>query len=255
MIYSAVNLIDQYTLSSVSTEDPLYVKEFLYDNRPSRPFRFMAKASQSIVIDMSIATRATIAALFNHNLTSAVTAKIQANATNAWGGPTFTQDLTWREIDLYSTFDRSLRWWRFSIDDPSNVVFPEVGLSWLGIWQKFPQVRITPGRVDSPQFFQTEQVTTYGQDWDVYLSDTQAFDLNLTNFINPATVDDLHTFLRSINGSAGRFLIVPDERQPHVFLVKVVGNPTSNRMVYGSLGELRGWSMKLKVLTRGILLL
>jgi len=37
--------------------------------------------------------------------------------------------------------------------------------------------------------------------------------------------------------------------------VKVMGNPTSNRQVYGPSGELWGWSIKLKVLTRGIILL
>ncbi len=255
MIYSTTNLIDQYTLSSVSTEDPLYVKEFLYDNRPSRPFRFAAKTSQSIVIDMTIGTRATIAALFNHNLTSGATARIEANGANAWGAPTYHEHFAWRDIDLYSKIDATQRWWRFFIDDPSNAAFPEIGVAWLGIWQKFPNVRISPGRTDSPEFYQTEQVTTYGQDWDVHLSDTQIFELALTNVINPADVDDFHTFLRSIGGSAGRFLIVPDEKQPHVFLVKVVGSPTSNRLVYGSLGELRSWSIKLKVLTRGIILL
>jgi hypothetical protein len=255
VIYSHINLIDIYTLSSVSTEDALYVKEFLYDNRPSRPFRFTAKSSQSMVIDLSSAKAATLACLFNHNLSSGVTARIQGHASNAWGSPTFDEALTWRALDLYHRFNQSFRWWRFSIDDPSNSSFPEIGLAWLGEWHKFPNVHITPGRTDSPEFFQVEQVTQYGQDWDVYLSDTQAFELGLSNFIDPSMVDDLHAFLRNIGGSSGRFVFIPDESQPHVFLVKVVGNPSSQRVIYGASGELRNWSMKLKVLTRGITLL
>ena len=255
MIYSTENLIDTYTLSSVSTEDPLYVKEYLYDNRPSRPFRFTAKSSQWIIIDLSSAKPVTLACLFNHNLTAGATARIQAHASNSWTSPAFNEALTWRALDLYHRFTQSFRWWSFAIDDPGNVAFPEIGCAWLGNWARFQNVRVNPGRSDSPSFFQVEQVMQYGQDWDVYLSDTQTFDLSLTNYINPATVDDFHTFLRSIEGSSGRFVFIPDENQPHVFLVKVVGNPSSSRQVYSSSGELRAWTLKLKVLTRGITLL
>ena len=256
MIYSTTNLIDIYTLSAVSTEDPLYVKEFLYDNRPSRPFRFQSKTNQSILVDLSIATRVTLAAIFNHTLTAAATARIQANSSNAWGGGLpYNWQMSWREHDQALRFSQNERWWRFLISDPANLAMPEIGVAWLGTWAKFNKVRITPGRSDSPEIFQVEQVTTYGQDWSTYLSTGQSFELALTNQIDPATIDELQTFLEGIQGAAGRFVFIPDEKLPHVYLVKVVGNPTSKRTAYGTAGELRNWTMKLKVLTRGITLL
>jgi hypothetical protein len=255
MIYSTDNLLSVYSLSSVTTEDSLYVKDYLYDNRPSRPFRFTSKSAQRIVIDLSSAKPVTIAALFNHNLTAAATVKIQANTSNSWTSPAFTQTLSWRNLDLYALLSQTYRWWSFYVDDPTNTLMPEIGLAWLGTWSKFPNARVNPGRVDSPEFFQVEQVTSYGQDWTAYLSDSQTFELGLTNLISPSAVDDIHAFLRAIYGAAGRFVFIPDETQPHVYFVRVLGNPSSNRITYSASGELRGWSIKLKALTHGIVLI
>ncbi|GAG77384.1 unnamed protein product, partial [marine sediment metagenome] len=43
-IYVTPNLLDVDSLESISApgEDPVYVKENLYNNRPSKPFRFTA---------------------------------------------------------------------------------------------------------------------------------------------------------------------------------------------------------------------
>ncbi len=255
MIYSTENLLSVFTMASVTTEDPLYVKEYLYDNRPSRPFRFTSKSAQRIVIDLSSAKPATLAALFNHNLTPGATVLIQANTSNAWTTPAFSQPFSWRNLDQYALLAQTFRWWSFYVDDPSNTLMPEIGVAWLGNWSKFPNARVNPGRVDSPEFFQVEQVTSYGQDWTVYLSDSQVFELGLTNLISPSAVDDIHIFLRAIYGAAGRFVFIPDEAQPHVYFVRVMGNPSSNRITYSSSGELRGWTIKLKVLTHGIALI
>jgi hypothetical protein len=256
MRYSYVNFINSSTLISTSTEDALYLKEYLYDNRPSRPFRFTSKTAQNILIDLSATRRVSLACLFNHNLTPAAEIRLQANGSNAWGAPALNLRLNWRELDLYRRLNSQNRWLRYTIDDPTNIAFPEIGLAWLGEWNKLPGVRVSPGRSDSPNFITTEQETAFGQDWDIYLSEAQKFELSLTELFDPATLSAFHAFLRAIQGSAGRFVFIPDDREPHVYFVKVAGSPTSQRMIYGpGSKELKSWSLSLKVLTRGISLL
>jgi hypothetical protein len=254
-IYSTTNLITAATLHSVSTENTIYVKENLYDLRPSKPFYFTAKAAQWVKLNFAAgAQRATLACVFNHNFTNAADCHIQANAADAWGAPTFDQHLNWRDLDFYGLFDQTFAWWRLLLSDAANPYNPRIGEFFLGQWARFANAHVQPGREDGPTFFASEQQTTYGQDWDVYLSEGQIFKIRLKNINNPATIDDLHTFLRAISGPAGRFVFIPDDAQPHVYYCKVVGSPSATRLVYGE-HELREWTMDIKVLTRGITIL
>jgi len=251
-LYSATNLITVITLDSVLTEDPVYVKEYLYDDRPSRPFRFLAKAAQWIKIDLGAPTLVTLAAFFNHNITAGVV-RIQSYS-DAWTTMVYNGLFTWRANDMYHLLSDSNRWWRFYVNAPANPLMPQVGDAWLGTWSKFTTAHLQPGRDDGVQFFTDEQTTPYGQDWDAYLSESKRFGIRFMNLQDPANVDALEAFLSSIGGPAGRFVIIPDHTKPHVYMVKVVGSPSAHRHIYGS-KELREWTLELKVLTRGITLL
>lgn len=242
------------TLDSVSTENTIYVKENLYDFRPSKPFYFTAKAAQWVKLFFAAGVqRATLACVFNHNFTNASDCHITGNNTGIWPG-TDVGHINYRQLDEYLLFDQTYSYWWLTLTDAGNSYNPRIGEFFLGQWARFAHAHVQPGREDGPTFFASEQQTTYGQDWDVYLSEGQTFKIKLKNINDPAVIDDLHTFLRAISGPAGRFVFIPDDAQPHVYYCKVVGSPPATRLVYGE-HELREWSMDFKVLTRGITVL
>ena len=60
-------------------------------------------------------------AIVEHNLTSGATIKIQGNATDAWGGPTIDETVTWRkDIIVHYFTSTALRFWRIIISDAAN---------------------------------------------------------------------------------------------------------------------------------------
>jgi hypothetical protein len=255
-LYSTVNLINFDTLSSVSTEDPLYVKENLYNLRPSKPFYFMAKAAQWVKVDLLAPALVEVCAIFNHNFTATPTLAVQAYS-DAWTTSIYNVPLLYRQFDLYRKINKTAQWWKVEVSD-AGAVFPRIGELWLGTLSSFANAHVQPGRDDGVEFFASEQQTAYGQDWDAYLSESKRLKISFVNLNDPANTDDIETFLSSIRGPEGRFLLIPDHKMPHVFLVKVVGSPSAHRSVYGNKPgekELRSWALDLKVLSRGITLL
>jgi len=261
LYYSAVNLIDYDTLHAVSTEDTLYVKENLYNLRPSLPFYFTAKTNQYITVNLLAPKRVQFCGIFNHNFISPTLnlhiPDPDAHPVNSVTGPWLhTIPLTYRANDLYGQFDHTHQWWNLNLDDNSNPNFPRIGELWLGSLSHFTQAYLQPGREDGAEFFASEQQTPYGQDWDVYLSESKRLKISFVNLNNPDNVDEIEAFLSLIRGPEGRFVLIPDHRRPHIYLVKVIGSPTARRDLYSSGNiELRSWSLDLKVLSRGITLL
>jgi hypothetical protein len=257
LLYSTVNLVDVDTLSSVSTEDPLYVKENLYNLRPSKPFYFQVKAAQWVKIDLLGSSLVQVCGIFNHNFTSTASLVFKGYS-DAWTTAIYNRSLMYRQYDLYRKLNQSARWWKVEVSDAANSAYPRIGELWLGTLSKFNNAHVQPGRDDGVEFFASEQQTTYGQDWDVYLSESKRLKINFLNINDPNNTDDIETFLSAVRGPEGRFLLIPDNKMPHVFLVKVVGSPAAHRLVYGNKAgekELRSWSLDLKVLSRGITLL
>jgi hypothetical protein len=253
-LYSAVNLLTDSTLNDTSTEDAIYIDDYLYDSRPSRPFYFTAKAAQWVRVDFGGAQALTLAACFNHNFTSGGATLTLKHFSDAWITEDFNLPFTWREHDFYSLLNSSARYWSFNVSDGANPEFPRIGDLWLGAWSRFTGAHVQPVREDAPEVFAVEQITPYGQDWDAYLSTSKRFRISIVNINNPAVVDQFETFIDAIGGPAGRWVFIPDSTKPHVYLVKIVGNPFAIRPIYGT-KELREWSFELKVLTRGITLL
>jgi hypothetical protein len=257
LYYSAVNLINVDTLFDVSTEDTLYVKENLYGLRPSKPFYFTVKAAQWVKIDLLSPLLVNVCGIFNHNFTSSVTITV-VNYSDAWTTPVHTTGIKYRLYDIYRKINQTAQYWKLNVSDGTNSAFPRIGELWFGLLNKFPDAHLQPGRDDGVEFYASEQQTAYGQDWDVYLSESKRLKINFMNLNDPDNIDAFETFLSSIRGPEGRFLLIPDIKRPHVFLVKVVGSPAAHRIIYGSKPgdiELRSWSLDLKVLSRGITLL
>jgi hypothetical protein len=151
----------------------------------------------------------------------------------------------------------ALEFWRFYFNDPTNPNSIRVGDAWLGTWVSFESLgaRLKPGRDEGSHVFADEQVTTYGQDWDSYLSVGETFSIGFSTIQSPANRDMMDDFIEAVSGPAGRFVIVPNSDLPHVYMVKLAGNPSGRRLIAGGDHDLREWSVELKVLTRGLQLL
>lgn len=253
--YSKTNLLTAATLSDTSTENAIYIDDYLYDGRPSKPFYFTAKTSQWIKIDLGGAVFVDIFAIFNHNFLSAATLGIQGNAADAWGAPSFTAAPAWRKDNFYHRPRVTYEWWRFLISDAGNPYYPRVGELWLSSsLSTFANAHAQPGRQDGLGIEAIETPTIYGQDWDVFLSSAEDFTYSIYNLSDPDNIDDLQTFIEDIKGPEGRFLFIPDPGKPHVYLAKLTGSPQATRLVTGE-KSLRAWNITIKALTKGITLL
>jgi hypothetical protein len=252
--YSATNLLTAATLASVSTENAIYPKENLYDDRPSKPFYWTSKLAQEIIINLGAITLVELIAIFNHTLLQAATVTAEANNAGFPGAPLWSQNFTWREYDMYMRPLQSYQFWRVYINDATNPLVPRIGELWMGDLSQFTQAHVQPGREDGKTFHADEKQTGYGQDWDVYFSEQKEFKLQIKHINDPAVVDEIEIFLTSIAGPAGRFVLIPDLTKPHVYFVKVVGSPSAKRPIYGE-HELREWALTLREMTRGITLL
>lgn len=252
--FSATNFLTAATLASVSTENTIYPKENLYDDRPSKPFYWTSKLAQNIIINLGAVSLVELIAIFNHTLLQAATITAEANNAGFPGAPLWSQNFTWREYDMYIRPLQSYQFWRIYINDAGNPIIPRIGELWLGDLDEFSQAFVQPGREDGKTFHTDEKQTVYGQDWDVYFSEQKEFKLQIKHLNDPAVVDEIEVFLTAVYGAAGRVVFIPDTRYPHVFFVKVVGSPTAKRPIYGE-HELREWNLTFRELTRGITLL
>jgi len=254
--YITPNLLDADSLDSVSSEDAVYVAEHLYNNRPSKPFRFTAKVDQYIRLYWAVAQRITHVSIFNHDVTATPDVfQIQAADLEGNLGAVYNQDLTWQEYSLYEHLDQTYKWWQIFIDDPGHTTFPQIGELYFGQHAEFANGYVQPDWKQNLDFSIADEETFFGQSWKYYLSDRKEFNIKIQNLNDPATIDDLETFFRSIGGPAGRFVFIPHDDYPYCFLVEIVNKKLPNLQIVRGTNDLNEWTMTLKTLTRGIRLL
>ena len=178
----------------------------IYHYWKSKKYRTTGDAAEWIKIDMGSATDVDLFALVGHNLTSAATVKIQANATDAWGAPTVDVTVTYHaDILIYIwAATQSYRWWRISLVDAANPAgYIEVGHAFLGaVWE--------PSRSFSGfTLIPSDPSVISESDDGAEMADvkTQYVDMGLA-FRN-VTIEDWETLRKAI-GLTSRFYIVPD---------------------------------------------
>jgi len=289
LLYVLENFITDDTPITYLTEDPLYVVENLYNERPSLPYRTVTKLTPEwLCIDLGEDyedLNVNFVGLFNHNLTIApgllrlcggnaaacaacnCDTDLKIAPADDCGDGCGTQPIanfrnTWSKIDN-GGFD--YRYWKLEITDTPEEDYYEIGELVLGEWQQFPRgvltgddswVRLSPGRADGSEFFMGKQRTHYGQDWSTYYSECERFDLTFTTQNDPCRVDDVHTFLKNVQKTGGRFVLIPDDTKPFCYYVIVENlRDYAERKIYGPTRELREWRLKLKTLTEGLVLL
>jgi len=118
----------------------------IVDSRLTRLFRTVAATTTAeIVFDAGAAIDVTSVVIDNHNISSGVTTlKLQGNATDAWGGPSVDETLTWSAgIIKKDITQETYRYWRIQIIDAGNTdTYIELGRVWIG--DQFDTTYISP---------------------------------------------------------------------------------------------------------------
>jgi hypothetical protein len=111
------------TTETVSSANADYPAANLANIWPSYVWRTSSLASPDYIKwDLGSAQSITCFVLWNHNITSGATIKIQANATDSWATPSVDQAITWTTDKLIYVFSaaQSYQWWRFICTDAAN---------------------------------------------------------------------------------------------------------------------------------------
>ena len=259
MRYVVTNLLNSTTLPADdatyrSSEDTIYQVEYLYNVRPSKPFRWTAKVGNWVKADFGSRQYVDFCGIFNHNFGSAATVQLHASGWN--GGWKLVKNFTYRKNDMFKNFGIHERWIRLSASDATNDNCLQMGELVLGSKQSLSDCHLQSPRSDGTQFFTNANVTHYGQDWDDYLSQNEHFSLTFKKLNNPDNVDAFQTFLQDVFENGNRFVLIPDVDRPHVYYCKIDKTEGfSSLEIIGDAKELREWTIEVKTLTRGITLL
>ena len=287
--YAIENLLamDGVELSS-SSQDPPYVRGKVFNSRPSYPFRFdgigvaPGDVPEWLCADLGSEERPNFTAIFNHNMTTLLNSTdlfyFQACILGCpptsgfcdWdlydlsGGAEFNLDLSGRirsdhknvcsgEFDMGSDY----RYYRWSVIDSLNTEnFIEWGEVFLGEIKEFVYGKLQPGRSDGPEFHEGTNITSYGQIWPNYLSESDSFQIEIVNHNDINQISELRTFVKEVKRNDGKFVFIPDDQVNLCYYVYMRNLQDFNQqIVRGMEKELYSWKMDLITLTEGIRLI
>lgn len=206
VLYATGNFITLATLDSVTNEDDVYLKEYLYDHRQAKPLRFTAKTGDEILINLGSSTPVTLIALMNHNLTDGATVTIDHNSINSF--PNAPQSITWHVINMFKRIAITDTWFKIAIADAANPEYPEIGELILTTWDAFPRAFKNPHEEDV-EYIINDAETPFGQRWRSYKSERVRFVVDFEG-IHDADVPLIKEFFDDLAGIFP-FVFIPDD--------------------------------------------
>jgi hypothetical protein len=109
----------------------------LFVNDRDEYWKSGATTSINLVIDMSSATNNTLFVLADHNLTSSATLTLEANATDSWGAPSYTNTISPITDPIVEYIDQTYRYFRIVVSDATNTDgFISIGKLYLGTYSE-----------------------------------------------------------------------------------------------------------------------
>jgi len=257
MIYNCLsNLLTVDTLDSVSTEHTVFVKENLYNQRQSKPFRWTAKVNNEIKIDLGgAAIPVTIIGLMNHNLTKNAIVTIRAAAADqgnlaAWqAGFAYEKVMTWNEISMFEALTQTFQWWHIEVDDAGNSVIPQIGEFVIGAHSQFTMNYRWPF-TEGEKGILTENVTKYKQRHRGNIAKHRVFRLNFDAVTDANLVSEVEAFFDAHNGDTP-FLFVPETTEANCWFVFCLNDFDAAR----NFEDLNAFTLDLEEQTRGVTLL
>lgn len=279
LIYVTENLVTLSTLCCVSSDGSEAWSEManLYNTIPSLPLRFDGKGvapnpvPEWVCVAFDAPQPVTFWANFNHNFTDLSAGGDELTFKGCvdpcedpgicdWDNPDEELDLSDRIISDFRNsckkINMTYQYYRQDIIDSLNDYNLEIGELVLGQWQQFtPDVHLQPGRPDSPVFYKGDQQTHYGQPWDNFYSGAHTFTLTFVDVQDPAVVDEIHVFLKTVQQSGGRFILVPDDNYPFCYYVRIKNLRDYATLRYHGEKDMKEWKIELETLPEGRMLL
>jgi len=226
------NVVSLASTITVSAPDAAYPSANLSDGNPARPCKFDA-TSGTIVFDFGAARRIDLAALIHHNLDAGLNVRIQANATDAWGGPSLNEPFTIPAIDedgfsVNPWFDLTgaagylvggYRYWRLAVIG-ANAANVAIGQLWLGGEKRQATHNF------SWEYTETDDHPLIEHRTDLLVSTmydlgTRARRLDVEIETSDAGIASLRAWIRAAAGRARPVLVVPDPALNDAWLVRV----------------------------------
>lgn len=268
----AVNVIYQLNSDQVAdsgsltvqsgTEDAAYPKANLYDSNPAKPAK-LTTTTGAWRWDFGVAQRIDLVALIHHNLTAGLEVRIQGNAADAWGAPTFNQVITipaylgdgypsnpWLDLTGLAAYSTGgFRYWRLVVVG-TNAAAIAIGEVWLGALKRSLTPNIDWGARQPFERKTVEHRTDFGV--------SNIYDLGVTirNMQGQLDTTDAQAALiqawwRDTRGRVRPFLLVPNGDVNDAWLVRWTKNqiePTLNNI------DRNVFQMEFEEVGRGLLL-
>jgi hypothetical protein len=121
---------------------------------------FRTGATFPFVIDLGSAQRITAFALLDHNLTSGGTLTLQANTSDSWGSPAYSQAVS-NNNPAYLYLDQTYRYWRVVPVDVSLSYF-QAGQLFLGTYLELSRINAAWGSVRGQNYILQKNISYTG---------------------------------------------------------------------------------------------
>ncbi len=243
------------------TEDADFPLVNVADRDPSLPGQFTTTTGR-IVFDFTNPQRVDVAAIIHHNLTAGLTnVKVQANATNSWGAPSFSATFTipayHRDgmpvnpfIDLTVQAGYSAGGWRYwsIVVADVNAAAVKLGEIWLGNLKRTLVRNIEWGAEESDEWPSVVHVTDFGVKT-VYPYGTKQRSLSGSMKTTDAGLAALLDFHRDSFGQARGVLIVPDPEVNDALLARITTPRIAFKRLFLDLNEV---GLSVEELSRGL---
>lgn len=149
---------------SCNSENVNFPLSNLKNTKTTKFFRSLSDTGLRIVVNQE-ALKADWFFLLNHNLTAGATIKLEANTSDAWASPAFSETVTWKSGTISHNFtEQTYSFWSVYIDDPSNPnEFIQIGLTSLGKALSMPgfDPAVKVSYVDTTNRTRTQSLTIY----------------------------------------------------------------------------------------------
>lgn len=270
VLYATGNYVDEDTLFSVSTEDPLgiYVMANLYNQRPGLPFRANSNVTVTICVDAGIGNTLspTIIGVINHNLATVTVFTIEGSniACGGGGGETWTLTLCTNHNNSVRKITPAVgyRYWQLVITGTivaGGAAVLEIGEFILTTWANFTEFyAVSEGEgVAIPA---SSQKTHYGQPWEHKYSEHMVFTLQpIQRTATAGTIDELRLFLQALGGAAGRFIFSPDDTYLNTYCQGYYGHLVGQEFLASRIkdgaADLLQWNLRFEELPKGIVMI
>ena len=167
-----------------------YGRERLLDFDRKTVWRATGDTSENLVIDLGSAQQVTAFVLSDHNLTSGASIKLQGNAADVWGAPTYDSGNITVQDPLYLYLDRTFQYWRVLIADAANPDgYIEAAGLFLGTYTTFAQVNAWWGSSQTDGYVLQENQSEAGKRRRYAYAKRRRLSLGFGNLISNSDID------------------------------------------------------------------